>query len=200
MGGSIILLQYCHIIICLHERQNHWGKNVVSVFLGIKGTIYSHKLSFSIVRNSTPYHHRTPPKMICFNNACLSLTLSCTVENTRSSISMFQRKKRLICIQNLLPVSCVPVRTILAPGQTNLPMASRLLWSNVWAAWLYSSFLEASKYSLFTNLTTMMTTSLSVCACCSSLPVTKMQSSHAILLGLSLNPGPAGSREIRPMT
>ena len=75
-----------------------------------------------------------------------------------------------------------------------------LAWSNVWAAWLYSSFLEASKYSLFTNLTTMTAMSLSGCACCSSLPVTKMLSSHAIVLGLSRNPGPAGSREIRHMT
>ena len=125
MGVSIILLKYCHTITCLHEWQNHWGKNVVSVFLGIKGTIYSHKLSFPIVRNSTPYHHRTAPKMICLNNACVSVTLSCTVENTRSSISMLQRKTRLICIQNLSPLSCVPVLTIPAPGQTCLLMASR---------------------------------------------------------------------------
>ena len=75
-----------------------------------------------------------------------------------------------------------------------------LALSNVCAAWLYSSFLEASKYSLMTYLTTMTTTSLSGCACCSSLPVTKMLSSHAIVLGLSRNPGPAGSREIRHMT
>ena len=73
MGASIILLQYCHTITCLHERQNHWGKNVVSVFLDIRGINYSHKLSFSIVRNSTPYHHRTAPKTICLNNACNAL-------------------------------------------------------------------------------------------------------------------------------
>ena len=30
MGASIILLQYCHTITCLHDRQNHWSKNVVS--------------------------------------------------------------------------------------------------------------------------------------------------------------------------
>ena len=58
----------------------------------------------------------------------------------------------------------------------------------------------ASKYSLFSNLNTMTTTSLSGCACCSSLPVTKLLSSHAIVLGLSRNLGPAGSREIRHMT
>ena len=46
----------------------------------------------------------------------------------------------------------------------------------------------------------MTTTSLSCCAGCSSLPVTKMLSSHAIVLDSSRNPWRAGSREIRHMT
>ena len=52
MGSGIILLQHCHAITCIHEWQNHWCKNVNSVFLGIKISVYSHKQCFSIMRNS----------------------------------------------------------------------------------------------------------------------------------------------------
>ena len=37
---------------CIHEWQNHWCKNVISVFLGIQISVYSHKQCFSIMRNS----------------------------------------------------------------------------------------------------------------------------------------------------
>ena len=194
MGASIILLQYCHTITCLHEQHNHWVKNIVSVFLGIKGTVYSHKLSFYIMQNSTRYHHRTAPKTICLNNACISITLSCTAKKHAFV-------HRHVPDKNATHLYTESVATEYWRFRHQVRRSCRWRRVNFGPTYgLYSLFLEASKYSLFTNLTTMTTTSLSGCACCSSLPVTKMLSSHAIVLGLSHNLGLAGLRKIGHMT
>ena len=72
------MLQHCHAITCIHERQNHWCQNVISVFLGIKISVYSHKQCFSSMRNSlnsaefylglTVCQSTIPAKGVSFNN------------------------------------------------------------------------------------------------------------------------------------
>ena len=59
-------LSCCSIVTPLpaYRAAKPLGQECRLCTLGIKGTFYSHKLSFSIVRNSTPHQHRTAPRTI----------------------------------------------------------------------------------------------------------------------------------------